>query len=81
MISKKHFFDLVRKFVFDPDPESDPEIPVKSDPAPEFKSKSDPDLEIIFSDGTHCLDGLAVVLRQHGDLEEGRHVPVVFQRA
>jgi hypothetical protein len=27
------------------------------------------------------LDGLAVVLGKDGDLEEGRHVPVVFQRA
>ena len=24
-------------------------------------------------------DGLAVVLGQHGDLEEGRHVPIVLQ--
>ena len=46
---------MVKELEFDPDPESHPEIqyrgPVKSDPDPEFPSKSDS--EIIFSDPTH----------------------------
>jgi len=44
----KHFFILCYlKFYFDPDLEMDP------DPDPELPEKSD--LEIIFSDPTHCL--------------------------
>jgi len=53
---EKYFsFNLVKKFDFDPDPESDAEIPVKWNPDfdPEFPSKSDPDPEIIFLHPTH----------------------------
>jgi len=51
--NKNVFVDLARKFDFDSDPESDPEIPVKSDLDLKFPSKSDP--EIIFSDPTQCI--------------------------
>jgi len=43
---------LVKKVVFDPDPDSDLEIPVKKGPEPEFPSKSDLEPKIIFSDPT-----------------------------
>jgi len=62
MISKMFSFDLVNKLDFDPDPESDPEMPLKSDPDPEFPSKSRPDPEIIFSDPTQCFR-----LNKHGE--------------
>jgi len=39
-------FELVKKFDFDPDPESDPELPWKSDPGPELPWKSDPGPEL-----------------------------------
>jgi len=38
-----------KKFDFDPEPEMDPDL--------KRPEKSDPDLEIIFSDPTHCLIG------------------------
>jgi len=43
MISNFFSFELVKKLDLDPDPESDPEIPLKSDSDPEFPTKSDPD--------------------------------------
>ena len=44
-------------------PESNSEIPVKSDvdPDPEFPSKSYPDPEIIFSDQIKCVEILEIV--------------------
>jgi len=51
MVSKKISFDFVKKLDSDPDPIRN-RILLKSDPDPEFTSKSD--LEIIFSDPTHC---------------------------
>ena len=50
---KKVSLYLVKKFGFDPGPESDAEIPAQSDF--EFPSKCDPDPEILFPDSKHCL--------------------------
>jgi len=62
MVSKNVFLTLGKKLNFDSDPESDPEIPVKSDPDPKFPLKSDP--EIIFADSTHWLNDLQMYCRR-----------------